>query len=176
MTMKHFTPVRWVQLQDVATEASFRAAHAEWEEALADYRHELDAIRPRLVDTLRRFADAESLHDALLVAGWRESKRLTLLVKPEPPSDRYVVLTYTLTGEPGINPSALPPEYRTEHATWMYDEISIEGDVFVHSILMSNGVEITVRFDHFEVARPEALFLARLPDTVGPLTSLPQSA
>jgi hypothetical protein len=171
MTMKYFTPQRFIRFQHVDEEQAFYAAHAEWEQAIEHYRRELAEIRSRLPAALARFAESVSLHDAQLIAIWRTRGRLMLLVRPEPPGDDcFVRLAYTLAGEPNINSSVLPPEYRSERAIWLYDEVTVERtggvgaapeDVFVHSILLSNGCEITIRFRRFEVSRPEAVFPAR---------------
>jgi hypothetical protein len=153
--MRHFTPDRWLRLQDVSDERTFHAAHADWQHALSDYRQELERNRPLLSLQLLRFAEDECLHDAILLADWRGRVRLNLLVQPEQPTERLFLLTYSLVEPARVVSPVLPKEHRSERAVWMYDEIGVEGDTFTHSILLGDGREIELRFDRFTFTRPQ---------------------
>jgi hypothetical protein len=183
--MHYFTPERWVSLQNVADERAFYTAQEEWQRAVAAYREALSRVLPGVPHPLRRFAEHECLHDATLLAAWQGRTRLYLLLRPDPPAARLVLLTYTLVEPPQVTTAALPPEYRTEGARWMYDEIGVEREgpsdnpavgVFTHSVLLSNGWEVRLRFRQFGYSRPDALF--PVPDThpIQSLSALSQSA
>jgi hypothetical protein len=164
--MKYFTPDRWLRFQNVDDERALCAAHADWEQALAAYRAELGRALPLLPAELRRFAEGECLHDATLLGDWKSKDCLHLLVKPEPPANDRALLGYVLVEAPRVIFAALPPEQRTAHAGWLYDEIGVEEEgeeatpaVFRHSILLSDGRQITIRFraftfGHFPVGLP----------------------
>jgi hypothetical protein len=167
--MRYFTPERWLKLQHVDDERAFYSAQTEWEQALADYRKELERILPRLPRDLQRFVECECLHDATVLADWRGRSRLTILLRPEPPASRLFLLNYTLAETPTVAHAALPREYRTEHTTWKYDEVGVEEGsglnedaVFTQDILLSDGREVRLRFTRFSFSQPEPGF--PLPD------------
>jgi hypothetical protein len=181
--MRYFTPERWLKLQHVEDEQAFYSAHTEWEQALADYRKELEQTIPRLPPDLRRFMVRECLHDATVLADWRGRSRLTILLRPEPPAPRLFLLNYTLVEPPSVVLSALPREYRTEHAVWMYDEVGVEegesmnGDlVFNHCILLSDGREVRLRFTRFRFSQPELGLPVAEPQTIEVISPLSHSA
>jgi hypothetical protein len=165
--MKYFTPERWLRLQDTTDPQAFCAAQADWEHAIEKYREEMNTILLRLPDRLRRFAESECLHDATIVSTWLGKRRLEILLRPEPPDQRLFLLVYSLADRPRVKPSGIPQEYCTPHQGWMYDEIGVEGGarpdqppqnpVFTHSILLSSGWEVGLRFRRFDFLRPEAM-------------------
>jgi hypothetical protein len=124
--MRYFTPERWARLQDVSERTAFARATREWEQALADYRQELNGALPRLPPALRRFAQRVCLHDATVLGEWQGRTRLHLLVRPEGGGDRLVLLTYTLVEPPRVTVAALPAELRSPQPVWMYDEVGVE--------------------------------------------------
>jgi hypothetical protein len=181
--MKHFTPQRWLALQNVDDERSFYSAHRDWEQATAAYRKELERALPRLPADLRRFAQGECLHDATIIAHWQGRSRLSILLRPDAPDDRLFLLVYTLVEPPRVAFPALPPEYRTGQAGWMYDEIGVEegGDpdsdpVFTHAVLLRDGREIKLRFRRFTYARPQAGLPAATPPPAETVSALSHSA
>jgi hypothetical protein len=106
---------------------------------------------------------------------------LNFILRPDPPTEELITLTYTLVTSPQIDSAALSSQYRTKHAAWMYDELGIEkqkrGDgVFSHNILLSNGWEVALRFHRFDFYRSKVLLLD--PDKESLLTcfSKPRSA
>jgi hypothetical protein len=162
MTMKFFTPARWLRFQGTSGREDFRDASEDWEKARSAYQREVKQIRRKLPSRLRRFAEEECLHDAVILAVWQGRSRLKFLLRLDSPSTDVVELTYTLMAPLTINPSAIPNEYRSNQASWMYDEIGIEKakagkPAFTHTILLSNGWEITIRFNRFDFLRRKAL-------------------
>src|SRR5438045_1330357 len=108
--MRYFTPELFARLQDVED----RAAVSEWEKASRTYAQHLNAMRPRLPRSVRRFVKDVRLHDADVVSISRSGNALAIAVQPEDQGGHLLTLAYTLIEEPRINRSALPREYRTE--------------------------------------------------------------
>src|SRR5712675_1067209 len=106
--MKHFTPERWLRFQNVEDESALLSAHADWEQALTAYRAEMAQALPLLPADLRRFAEGECLHDALLLGDWQTKGALHLLVRPEPPANDRALLGYALVEAPRVVLAALP--------------------------------------------------------------------
>src|SRR5260370_40233548 len=147
MTMKYFPPERWLRFQDPRDKQVFYSASEEWEQARKAYRRKLRQILRESPNRLKQFAESECLHDAMVLAIWQGRSRLNVILRTDLPTQEVLVLTYTLLAEPLIDRSSLPPEYRTKHAAWMYDEIGAEKRrngkvVFTHSVLLSNGWEV----------------------------------
>jgi hypothetical protein len=163
--MKYFTPKRWMQLQNVHTKNAFYSAHEDWERARTAYRQKLNQVLREFPGRLKRFAASECLHDAMVVAIWQGRSRLSFILRPDPPTEELILLNYAVVAPPKIDSSALPTQYRTKHAAWMYDEIGIEKvkggeDIFIHNILLSNGSEIAIHFRRFEFSRSKVLLVA----------------
>jgi hypothetical protein len=181
MTMRSFTPERWLRFQDVSDPRARRAAHEDWEHAITNYRRALQRVLPECPPQLRRFIEGGSLHDTTVLAIWRGRSPLSILVRPEPPADPLILLVYTLVDTPEIDPEALPAGQRTLLARWMYDEVGMEktapssgaaeGPVFAHSILLSNGWQLAIRFRRFEYASPETLLAVQGQETLSCLSA-----
>jgi hypothetical protein len=163
--MKYFTVERWVDMQNTADERHFRAAHEQWERALNDYRQALEAMRLQLPHRLRVFAERECLHDGVILNSWRRGSSVSILLDVNPPSASLFLLQYSDVDSARMLDSGMPREYRTPDPDWMYDEVAVEpgeaaaepaGRVFTHSILLSNGWELFIRFRRFAFFRPEA--------------------
>ncbi len=165
--MKYFTPERWLLLQDTTDKQALSTAVADWEQAIENYREELNAALPRLPDRLRHFAESECLHDATIVSTCLGEMRLEVLLRPEVPGERLFLLVYSLAERPRVTPSGIPPEYRSVQDRWMYDEIGVEGEaradqppadlIFTHSFLLGSGWVVSLRFRRFDFLRPESL-------------------
>lgn len=172
--MKYFTPERLARLQDHSDEKQFLAALDDWERALEDYWQQLNdtqqrlrAIQPPLPRNLLEFLKyftTVSLHDARVLDmyfGGRSRFRITL--HPEFQPERLVVLTYSLDEPPQVQASVLPEQLRSEPITWLYDEVILEDNrngrepLFHHSILLSDGSEIGLRFRSVTIERPVPL-------------------
>jgi hypothetical protein len=168
--MNYFTPKLFVRLQDVRDEAAIQ----DWEQAVRNYASSLGDILPRLPAALRRLLKEFPLHDADVLSMTRLKDTLSITLRPELSSD-LLILSYTLVEGPTINRSALPPEHCTEQVAWLYDELGLElvsgppswltaadrarGDgratIGTHSILLSNGWEVRLKFRKFKLVRPE---------------------
>lgn len=172
--MKYFTPERLARLQDHSDEKQFLAALDDWERALEDYWQQLNEIQQRLRETqpplaknlqefLKLFTTV-SLHDARVLDmyfGSRSRFRITLHLEFQP--ERLVVLTYSLDEHPQIQANVLPEQLRSDPVAWLYDEVTFEDStssgepLFRHSILLSDGSEVGLRFRSVTIERPVPL-------------------
>jgi hypothetical protein len=171
--MKYFTPELFIKLQECESPVEFRAVNAQWELAVKQYSKQLQDLTPRLKGSLQRFVGRGSLHDARVLDIGTTEHSVTLVVQEEL-SPKLLFLTYTLVDTPVIDRNALPDEQRTPHTLWLYDELDVDPDtvfnpklrvqekvatlsasvgakgewkpIFLHSILLSNGWEIRLRF------------------------------
>jgi hypothetical protein len=142
MTMKYFTPERWLRLQDTSNKTAWSAAFADWEQAVLGYEEVVKRLAAEAPE-LRPFLEAESLHDGLVLAygiHGPEKENFFLLVRPCWPDGQLVLLSYHLLAPPTVHTSALPAEWRNELAEWMYDEVGIE-DVQLRVRRLADGGE-----------------------------------
>jgi hypothetical protein len=165
--MKYFTRERLLRFGNTEDEQTFLAGLQEWEDALSAYRAHLDAILGELPRDLKRLVKTVYLHDARVLSTHQEGDRFVITLQPESDPQRLVVLSYTTISQPVINPDGLFEEQRSEPIAWLYDELDVdrtEGPqgapaqpsklTFCHTILLSNGWEIEVRFRTVSVRRP----------------------
>jgi hypothetical protein len=192
--MKYFTPEMFIHLQECESAAGFRAVNAKWEHAAQQYAAQLQEITPRLKGGLRRFVRQGSLHDARVLDIGATERRATLVVQEEAVS-RLLSLTYALVDAPVIDRNALPDEHRTPETLWLYDEIDVDAEmlfnpklriqgkatalsvsvgvgeewkpIFLHSILLSNGWEIRLRFHRLADMRTTSLLRTNAPGHQG---------
>ena len=183
--MKYFTPELFVKLQECEDQSAFRAVNASWEDAIRRYRERLGEIRTGPKDGVRDFSRRKSLHDAHVVDIGVYEMRLTIVLK-ETTGAGLVSLTYSLVDSPSIDRAAIPEQHQSSPTSWLYDEIDRDEEmifdprlrllaktpglpegnngqprwkpIFHHSILLSNGWEIRVRFHRLAVARTTSLF------------------
>jgi hypothetical protein len=184
--MKYFTPDLWLRMQSGVDRETFLTAYDEWERRVTAYTEEVARIIPddRSHLHLRRFALEESLHDAVVLGCWfATEERLNLLIQPEAPAERLVLLDYALVGEPVVNRDILSAEYCSSRPTWMYDELALldgtgspDEPVFTHNILLGNGYELIVSFRRFEVSRHHAFSLGLDQPVLQHGASLPRTA
>jgi hypothetical protein len=159
--MNHLTPQLLVRLQDRSDERTFLTALDDWERALTNYQTQLAQIRESLPAELQRLLDTVSLHDArVLDMWWGGRSQFTVTLHPESDPSRLVVLTYSLAGPPEVHQDVLSPAVRSEPVAWLYDELEFGKDsrpeepTFTHSILLSDGREVRLRFRNLTVKRP----------------------
>ena len=184
--MKYFTPELFVKLQNCESPAEFRAVNALWELAALQYGNHLQELAPRLEGALRRFVSHGSLHDARVLDIGSTERRVTLVVQ-EQLAPRLLSLTYSLVDAAVIDRNAFPGEHRTPHALWLYDELEVDQEmlfnpklrmqekatavagsavceewkpIFRHSILLSNGWEVRLRFHRLAAIRTTSLLRA----------------
>ncbi len=190
--MNYFTPDLFVRLQNLQDQTS----NEDWERAVEKYDDYLRSIRSRLPRSLRQIVEEFYLHDAEVLCMSQRGKTLSVTLQLEPPAESLLVLNYSLLGDPEINRSALPAEYRADYAAWLYDEVEVERPlprearqkgkkngratddrrvpVYSHKMLLSNGWEVSVRFRSLRLSRPKALIPGPGPEEA-PL-SVPRSA
>jgi hypothetical protein len=177
--MKYFTPELFVDLQKCDTPDDFRAINAKWESAVQKYGTHLKTVVPRLTGGLRQFVRHGSLHDARVIAIGTAERKITIVVQEEL-VPTLLSLTYSLVDDAMIERDAFAEVHRATDAVWLYDEIEIEPKsfpgaktrrtgkanvsqtngqrtVFRHSILLSNGWEIRLRFHRLNFARTTSL-------------------
>src|SRR5262249_20816933 len=106
--MKYFTPELLSHFQS-ADDDLFEKAHDDWERAIGRSERRWKKIRSAFPAAVQQFNDDQvCLHDAELLTIGQEGERLVIVAQPEPPARTMVVLTFTLDGEPLVDPTALP--------------------------------------------------------------------
>ena len=191
--MRYFTPQLFVRLQECQDGEAFAAVNADWEQAAQQYWAQLQEIIPRLSPELRRFVLWGSMHDARVLEIGTTQRRLTMLLL-EDRAPRLVSLTYSLVDAPLIDRATLPLEHQSTPTLWLYDEIERDPEmrynvrlriqnrvsappapapgedgwrpIFRHSILLSNGWEIRLRFHRLRATRTTSLLHATEPAAV----------
>jgi hypothetical protein len=173
--MKYFTPERYLRLGNLSEERAFRAAHKEWERAVAHYKSHLQRVQGDLPSGLRRLIESVYLHDAKVLDMWQgQVSRFTITLQPESTPSQLVVLAYSLVGPPRVQRDVLPDTVRSQPVTWLYDELDVEQSTadgkgshekvnaltIVHDVLLSNGWEIRLRSRDVVVTRPIRLIPA----------------
>jgi hypothetical protein len=159
--MKYMTYERLVRLQSQDEEVA-DAAFAEWEQACQEYNKHVEAIRPKLPESVQGLLDGPCLHDAKLVnMGTDEDSRFFIEVQPDTPGNHGIRLRYELLAEPKAMKYP-DSESRDVGMIWLYDELDVaEIDVpgigrvslFTHSILFSEGIELVLHFHKLDVKR-----------------------
>jgi hypothetical protein len=149
------------------------AADDEWEQAVARYNADLDAIRPTLPAGARALLASCSLHDAriLSIIEARRRPRLSLLIqlegrptRPGPLMELQYILART-SRHPGFSlvVSGQPEKDLQDKGRIQYDEFGKVADdlvaVFSHSLLLKGGVEVQIRFIDLRVRALERVIL-----------------
>jgi hypothetical protein len=158
--MKYFTPDLFVRFQSLEADSVSDGMDA-WEEAIQHYREQLHSLLPLAPEGVRRLHDHYYLHDAEVLTLGQEGPLFILVLRLDPPY-RDLVLTYTLTDEPAIDRAALPAEHSSKQIEWLYDELALVSAVPAvcdHSILLSNGWELRLRFTDLQVTPFRSLVL-----------------
>lgn len=154
--MRYFTPARYLALQDFSSDEAMNAADAAWEAAVDEYEASLDTIRPTLPDNLRQLV-GWYLHDSAVVSMAKRDGRFDVTLQLEPPPRDLLTISYDLVGEAVIDEKALTQPGR-RRPLWMYEELSAIPAGYQHSILLSNGWELTVPFADVQLTRSAAVF------------------
>lgn len=162
--MNYFTPERFARLQE---RSSREAAEREWEQAAEEYASHLRKLLHKLPKQVCQFIESGSLHDAGLLVMWTERTNvLRMILQKEREASHILDLNYRLAEPPRINRVALPMQYCSTSATWLYDELDIvprrkklveKNPIFQHNILFSNGWEACLRFQRVSIHRNPAL-------------------
>jgi hypothetical protein len=170
--MKYFKPELLARCRSLDDDVADAAAE-EWEQAVVAYRQRLRAIRSRLPSGVRRLLSRVSLHDA---------KVLTIAAARNQPSVRILIRLEGTASQPGevleLNYRVVPgphgglafkkhPQLRkdTTGLGWiLYDEFNLDEQrvFFTHSLLLTGGHEVEVRFHNLHVRPLNELLLASL--------------
>jgi hypothetical protein len=99
--------------------------------------------------------------DAAVRSLGRQGDRFVIVLQLDTPPHDLLTLTYHLVAEPRVDREALPAEDRTpdDHVEWLYDEFELEPGpppMATHSILLSNGWELLLRFRDLQVTQAQA--------------------
>ncbi|MBY0522910.1 MAG: hypothetical protein K2R98_05910 [Gemmataceae bacterium] len=154
--MKFFTPELLARCRSLDDDVA-EAASQEWDQARAAYRLRFKAIRASLPVGARRLFARASLHDAKVigVSFGKRKANFSLLLRLEGASSQpgeLLELNYHPVGGPtgGISFRRHPQVAQgAPEALWvLYDEFDLKEELnfFTHSILMTGGYELQVRF------------------------------
>jgi hypothetical protein len=142
-----------------------RVAHAaddEWEIATDRYEAYLQTIRPDMPEPVRQLLDGFYFHDARVLSMGRRDETFVISLQLDVPPKELLTLTYTLVGPPDVNKEPFDDGQSTPAPWWLYEEIEQVGTGdrkhFIHSILFSNGWEISLPFRDVQVSRAEPVY------------------
>jgi hypothetical protein len=166
--MKYFKPellARYRSSDDGVAEAAAK----EWEEALAAYQARFKSISGKLPAGVRSLCSKMSLHDArFLGAAWNEQKPLFgIMLRLEGSrgqSGEVLELHYHPVVGPkgGVGIRMHASSEKTVHKeVWiLYDEFNLDEEhaFFTHSLLLTDGREIEIRFHNLTVRRLGRVF------------------
>jgi hypothetical protein len=185
--MRYFTPELFIRLQECQNGDAFSAVNADWEQAARQYWARMQEGVSRLSPDLRRFVSWGSMHDARVLEIGTTPRHMTVVLLEER-APRLVSLTYSLVDAAVIDRAALPPEHQSLPTLWLYDEVERDPEmlynarlriqnrasalaslppggegwrpIFLHSILLSNGWEVRLRFHRLTATRTTSLLHA----------------
>jgi hypothetical protein len=153
--MKYFTK-DLLERYGSEDDAVAHAAGDEWEEAIDRYEAYLQTIRPDMPESVRQLEDGFCFHDARVLSMGRRDGTFVISLQLDMPPNELVTITYTLAGAPVISKEPFADGKDTPLPWWLYEEIEQVGTGdrkhFVHSILFSNGWEITLPFRDVQVS------------------------
>ena len=160
--MKYFTPELYIQgNSDDDNVVDF--VEREWERRNNRYRRRYKKIQSQLPEALRKFHDEQCLHDA----DWAGFAQLSPFTLPSNLQDVTIIarqentlipefintlaiLQYAVTALPTIEQPVKSNVFSDVQPIWLYDEIDVvSSGVFSHSILVSNGLVVTIHFHEF---------------------------
>jgi hypothetical protein len=99
------------------------------------------------------------LHDARVLSLAQQGERFRVTLQLETPQLDLLTITYTLASSPSVRQEAFA--WRPGAAPlWLYDELEGRSGHLVHSVLLSNGWEVTLHFRDVKVEEAQALLPA----------------
>ena len=166
--MKYFKPELLARYRS-SDDGVADAAAKEWEEALAAYQARFKVVRGKLPPGVRRLCSKVSLHDAkvLGVAYGNEQPLFGIMLQLEgSQGQRGEVLElnyHPVVGEKGgIHIGTHSSSERAAHRdVWiLYDEFDFDEEhaFCTHSLLLTDGREIEIRFHNLTVRRLKQVF------------------
>jgi hypothetical protein len=174
--VRYFTPELLARCRSAADDEAQAAADG-WEQALAAYSARLQKLRPLLPLGARQLLRRTSLHDArcLLVStsgsGPRKDLSLTLRLAGSPPqSARGVEVRYRLCGRSTLRCGTDPLSAGSFTRRVLYDEFDLHqrrgAKTFTHSLLLTGGLELRVRFSNLQLHWLSSVQLASRPTDI----------
>ena len=157
--MRYFTPELLARCRSLDEDVA-EAAAEEWEKATTEYRTRLNAIRSHLPQT---HASAGSRQPARLeIIAFEFGKRPTFSIllqlegEGRRPGKMMQLSYHVVAGEHGgvKTQKHAQPGQATQTKSWiLYDELNMDEEraSFTHSLLLSDGREIEVRFHNLRV-------------------------
>jgi hypothetical protein len=176
--MKYFTPELFGRFCSPDEDISYEAHH-EWDQAIVRYRRRWQRIKSHFPESVRRFEDSSiCLHDAQVLTIGRTGETFVMVMELDPPFQDIVVLTFTLNGEPEIDPAALPDSEPSTYVWWMYEEFDLDRRKnYSLEVLLSNGWLVKVPFREFQYVLVQKIFSATRGNATQALSQLvPQPA
>jgi len=166
--MKHFPVALHLLSQPRHDDATVAAALAAWDRAEEAYEAELQRDWDRFPEAVRHYLDNVRLHDGALIAdGPPDEDQYRLVVRTDSPAGEYVEFSYDLAEPPEVLDAGFPDDQKSDTPYWMYDEFAADPATplparprFTHTILLSDGRELRVRFYDLEVRRFAPLLTA----------------
>lgn len=166
--MKYFKPELLTRLRSRDDNVADAAA-MEWEEATAAYQARFKKVRDKLPVGVRRLCSKVSLHDARVLGAACSTRNplfgiLLRLEGSAGESGEVLELTYHPVAGPngGVHIGThAPSETTARNGVWvLYDEFDIDEEhaFFTHSLLLSDGREIDIRFHSLAVRRLGQVF------------------
>lgn len=178
--MKYFKPELLARYRSPDDDIA-EAAAAEWEANTIAYGKRLAAIRKRLPPSVRGFLGRYTLHDAklLAIAVGRKQPTFSLQVglegSPTQPGPILEIKYRIVVGNRGGVAFTRHAPFASEPSSlgWiLYDEFDApeKGDSFVHSLLLSTGLELAIRFQAMGVQEQDEVAVEPLELPAGKMT------
>lgn len=159
--MKYFLPELYVQLNS-ADEVLADAAEEALDRASEQYNQRWAEIGPLLPPSVVRFYEEQNLHDADVFAPARFAGPSfplggDVVIVAQQINTLYAdfintlaFLSYTAPEEPRVELPVRSPVFKVVQPIWLYDEFdAIAPGLFTHSIFISDGRIVTIRFRDF---------------------------
>jgi hypothetical protein len=159
--MKYFTPELHLRLQDFSSDEAMDAAESAWEKARRRYQRALQGSLPRLPKNLRELVESYYLHDADVLGMGKLGQTFVMVLRLDAPPKELLVLNYQLVKSAAINQTAWVSPKASGPVQWLYDEVGVAGGPFphyTHSILLSNGWEVTLHLSDLRLVRVDAVY------------------
>jgi nitrogen fixation protein len=159
--MRYFTPELYLRNQS-EDDSVLNQVEKEWEGNVDRYQAYIDQTRPALPAGVLTLLDHFALHGAAVLAMGRDGESFVIVLQLDP-AYAVLVLSYRLVREASINRAAFGTEGPPGQAHWLYDEwqlVAEEPPLYGHSILLSNGWEIELRFRDLQVSAVQPVLLS----------------
>jgi hypothetical protein len=171
-TMRFFTPELYLRFNS-RDDAVALAADAEWERAITSYKAHQESFRGQMPSQVVKLSEM-CLHDADILLRQEQQEPFELAhhkYLPEPwpwvpwfgvftfavrHDDQVLAILYFLWDHVAEKPASQDWPFSTSREHWLYDEIdyaSGAGGHFVHHVLLSTGIVLSIPFSAVLMAR-----------------------